>query len=161
MGYSYITLSGSRNSPIKSGLWLLLIPSLSTKIPWKHWMTSKMRLEVHSIDENILLIVETDASNTAVAATLNHTGRLVAFFSHTLTSTERKHASVEKEACAIVEVIKKWSHYLSALRFTIVTDQQAVHYMFHSEKLGKIWTIRSKDGGWNWALWLWHNVLHR
>ncbi|GAB1598560.1 hypothetical protein Ahia01_000133100, partial [Argonauta hians] len=93
---------------------------------------------LHSIDENVPLVVETDASDTAVAATLNQAGRPVAFFSRTLTPTERKHASVEKEACAIVEAIKKWSHYLSARRFTIVTDQQAVHYMFHSQRLGKI-----------------------
>ena len=93
---------------------------------------------LHSIDENMPLVVETDASDTALAATLNQAGRPVAFFSRTLTPTERKHASIEKEACAVVEAVKKWSHYLSARRFTIITDQQAVHYMFHSEKLGKI-----------------------
>ena len=37
-----------------------------------------------------------------------------------------------------MKAIKNWFHYLSARRFTIVTDQQAVPYMFHSEKLVKI-----------------------
>ena len=91
---------------------------------------------LHSIDENIPLIVENDILDTAVVATLNQAGRPVAFSSCTLIPTERKYVSVEKEACAIVEAIEKWSHYLSARQFTIVTDQQAV--MFYSEKLRKI-----------------------
>ena len=93
---------------------------------------------LHSVDEKIPLVVETDASDTAIAATLNQAGRPVAFFSRTLTTTEQKHSSVEKEACAIVESVKKWSHYLSARRFVIVTDQQAVNFMFDARRHGKI-----------------------
>ena len=78
---------------------------------------------LYSINENIPFIVETDALDTDVAAALNQAGRPVAFFSFTLIPMERKYASVEKESCAIVEAIKKWSQYLSVWRFTIVTDQ--------------------------------------
>ena len=93
---------------------------------------------LHSINDEHPLVVETDASDTAIAATLNQAGRPVAFFSRSLTQAERKHASVEKEAYAIVEAVKKWSHYLSARRFIIVTDQEAVNYMFNSKRPGKI-----------------------
>ena len=67
---------------------------------------------LHSVDKKMLLVVETDASDTAITATLNQANCPVAFFSCTLTTTEQKHSSVEKEACAIVESVKKWSHYL-------------------------------------------------
>jgi len=45
---------------------------------------------------------------------------------------------VEKEACAIVEAIRKWAHLLSGRRFTVVTDQQFVYFMYdvrHSSKI--------------------------
>ena len=95
---------------------------------------------LHSVDEKIPLIVETDASDTVIAATLNQANHPVAFFSCTLMTTEEKHSSVEKEdcVCAIVESVKKWSHYLSARTFVIVTDQQAVNFMFDARRHGKI-----------------------
>ena len=69
---------------------------------------------LHSVNEKIPLVLETNASDTANAATLNQANHPVAFFSCTLMTTEQKHSFVEKETCAIVELVKKWSHYLSA-----------------------------------------------
>jgi len=54
-----------------------------------------------AIDNSIPLAVETGASDHAFAATLNQSGRLVASFSRTLTGSEQRHPSVEKEAYAI------------------------------------------------------------
>ncbi|XP_076049681.1 uncharacterized protein LOC143030418 [Oratosquilla oratoria] len=68
---------------------------------------------VGPIDEIIPLVAETEASDTAISATLNQAGRPVAFFSRTLTPTECKHSAAEKEAFAIVEFVKRWSHYLT------------------------------------------------
>ena len=45
---------------------------------------------------------------------------------------------METEACAMVEAIRKWAHRLSGLRFTVVTDQQSVSFMYdvrHSSKV--------------------------
>lgn len=70
----------------------------------------------------IPLIVETYASDSAIAATLNQTGHLFAFFSYILTPMKCKYTSVEKEAFAIIKAVKKWSHYLLGQKFTIITD---------------------------------------
>ena len=93
---------------------------------------------VHSIDETIPFTVETDASDYAIAATLNQAGRPVAFFSRMLNASERKHSAVEKEAYAIVESLRKWRHFLIGRRFSLLTDQKSVSFMFDSRNFGKI-----------------------
>ena len=88
--------------------------------------------------ETDLLVLETDASDFALSACLSQGGKPVAFFSRTLKSHERKHHAVEKEACAVVEAARKWNHYLVGRRFLLITDQQAVSYMFSSQNHGKV-----------------------
>ena len=83
-----------------------------------------------SVNENLKFTVETDASDEAMAATLNQNGRPVAFFSRSFKGSEMNQASVEKEAQAIVEAVKKWQHYLLGKHFEIVTDQRSVSFMF-------------------------------
>jgi transposase InsO family protein len=90
------------------------------------------------IDEKLPFVVETDASDNAIAATLNQNGRPVAFYSRKLSDTERKYPSIEKEAYAIVEALRKWRHFLLIRPFSLITDQQGVSFMFGKSKLGKI-----------------------
>ena len=89
------------------------------------------------IDPYKPLCFETDASDEAIAATLSQEGRPVAFFSCSLNDPEKKHCSLEKEAYAIVESIRKWSHLLLGHPFTIITDQRSVSFMFsdHANKI--------------------------
>ena len=93
---------------------------------------------VMAIDETVPFIVETDASDHAIAATLNQSGRPVAFFSRTLSGSEQRHSAVEKEAYAIVEALRKWRHYLLGNHFQLITDQRSVAFMFDNKKAGKI-----------------------
>ena len=93
---------------------------------------------VVAIDDSIPFVVETDASDHCIAATLNQAGRPVAFFSRTLSKQEQRHPTIEKEAYAIVEAIRKWRHFLIGRHFRLITDQRSVSFMFDKHKLGKI-----------------------
>ena len=90
------------------------------------------------IDESIPFVIKTDASENAISATLNQNNRPVAFFSRMLSKSEFHHSSVEKEASAIVEAVRKWTHFLSGRHCTIITDQQSVVFMCSSINYSKI-----------------------
>ena len=90
-----------------------------------------------AIDEDLPFTVETDASSVAISASLNQNGRPVAFMSRTLQGSEVKRSSVEKEASAIIEAVRKWRHLLINKHFTLITDQKPVSFMF-SDNCSKI-----------------------
>ena len=91
-----------------------------------------------AINETLPFTVETGASNVAISPTLNQGGKPVAFFSRTLLAHQRKYPAIEKEALAVVEAFKHWSHLLLGRRFTLITDQRSVAFMFDARKHSKI-----------------------
>jgi len=80
----------------------------------------------------------TDASDNAIAAVLFQGGRPVAFISRTPSHCEKRYPAVEKEATAVIEAVCKWQHFLKGRYFTIVTDQEAISFMFDQRHHGKI-----------------------
>ena len=95
------------------------------------------KASLSSPNETDLLVLETDASQVALSACLNQNGRPIAFFSRTLQAHEKKHHIVEKEAAAIVESVRKWRHYLTGRKFKVITDQEAVFFIFNISAHGK------------------------
>ena len=95
-----------------------------------------------SIDPECEFVVETDASDFCIAATLNQDGRPVAFFSRTLSQSELNHHAVEKEAAAIVESIREWRHFLIGRKFKLITDQKSISFMFNSQRKSKIKNVK-------------------
>ena len=63
------------------------------------------RAALRSIDKNMPFVVECDASDVAISATLNQGGRPVAFMSRTLHGSELHYPVVEKEATDIIETV--------------------------------------------------------
>ena len=59
------------------------------------------------IDENNPFTAETDASDFAIAATLNPNGKQVAFHARSLFASAQRHSSAEKVTYAIIEALRK------------------------------------------------------
>ena len=74
-------------------------------------------------------------SDVGVSAVLQRNIRPVVFWSRTLNSNEKRYASVEKEASAIVEAVRRWSHYLLLRKFTIIIDKKIKKYLRRLKKL--------------------------
>ena len=91
-----------------------------------------------AVDEDVPFEVETDASEVAIAATLNQAGHPVAFFSRTLQGPETRLPSIENEPQDIIESIRHWKHYLTGKHFSRKTDQKSVSYMFDQRHKGRI-----------------------
>ena len=90
------------------------------------------------IKDDLPFEVETDASDYAIAAILSQKRKPIAYFSRTLNHCERNYSTVEKEATAIIEAVRKWSHFLKGRHFALFTDQKAISFMFDHNSRGKI-----------------------
>ncbi|XP_068245363.1 uncharacterized protein [Palaemon carinicauda] len=97
-----------------------------------------MDVPLRAVDESLPFLVECDASEVAVSAVLNQGGRPVAFMLRTLQGSELHYSAVEKKATAIIEAVRKWSHFLARRHFSLITDQISVMFMLDSRKQTKI-----------------------
>ena len=82
-------------------------------------------LEVASlnpIDEAVSVVVECDASESTISTTtLNQAGRPVAFMSRTFQCSQLHYPTVEKQATAIIEAVRKWSYFPLRREFHLIT----------------------------------------
>lgn len=85
------------------------------------------------------LVLATDASPTGVAAVISHvmpTGeeKPIAYASRTLTEAERNYSQIEREGLAIIFGIQKYHIYCYGRRFSLVTDNQPLAFIFGPKK---------------------------
>ena len=107
------------------------------------------------------IIVETDASDYAVAGILSITCSNreicpVAFYSRTLTALELNYNTHDKELLAIFEAFRNWRHYLegSASPIDVVTDHKNLEYFSTSKVLSH------RQARWSEFLSQFHLVIH-
>ncbi|CAF4800983.1 unnamed protein product [Pieris macdunnoughi] len=78
-------------------------------------------------------ILTTDASDVAIGAVLSQgtigTDKPVAYASRTLSDTEQKYSTIEKELLSIVWAIKYFRPYLYGKKFTIYTDHRPLTWI--------------------------------
>ena len=80
----------------------------------------------------------TDACDYAVGAVLvqvddSGTERVIQYVSHSLSSVQRRWATIEKEAYAVVYAISKLRPYLYGADFTVYTDHKPLTSLFTKE----------------------------
>ncbi|KAJ8895640.1 hypothetical protein PR048_000976 [Dryococelus australis] len=101
---------------------------------------------VSSIDAKVTFSVETNASDFAVGATLSQNNRPAAFFSRSLSKSEHHHSSIEKEAYAIVEALRKWRHFLMGRQFRLVNGSTVHHICVQQRPQKHIPAIHTSQG---------------
>ncbi|XP_037929430.1 uncharacterized protein K02A2.6-like [Teleopsis dalmanni] len=92
-----------------------------------------------SFDPSKPIILQTDASNVAIAGTLSHsfpngTIKPIAFVSRALSTAERNYSAIQKEALAIVFAVTKLRLYLLGNKFVLQTDHKPLLSIFGENK---------------------------
>ena len=95
-------------------------------------------------DPNKPVILSTDASSVGIGGTIFHvdpsTGKtsVIEFASRTLSKSERKFSTIEKEGLAIVWACEKWRPYLLCREFIIETDRQPLQLIFGTKGYDRV-----------------------
>ncbi|VDP73833.1 unnamed protein product [Schistosoma mattheei] len=96
------------------------------------FLQSDAVLRTYSPNAHSVLI--TDASPVGIGGVLEQEGRPIICVSRKLTVTERGYSQTQREALAVFWAVKRLHKYLFAKKFTIVTDHEALKFIYHPEK---------------------------
>lgn len=97
-------------------------------------------------------ILTTDASNYAIGAVLSQgsigSDRPVAYASRTLSDTESRYSTIEKELLAVIWAVKHFRPYLWGRKFSIYTDHRPLAWLYSlndpNSKLTR-WRLRLEE----------------
>lgn len=106
-------------------------------------------------------LLTTDASNSAVGGILGQIQdgkeRVIQYVGRSMNKHERGYSITEKEGLAIVYCLKVFDPYLRNCKFKIITDHQALKYIFNEKE-----NIGSRVARWAMALQQYdYTVVHR
>jgi len=76
----------------------------------------------------------TDASNYAIGAVLEQSGKPVMFISRRLNSSERGYGQTQKEGLAIIWAVKRFHKYIFGRKFNIISDHEALKFIYNPER---------------------------
>ena len=103
----------------------------------KDILTSEEGVLVH-YDPNKPVTLAVDASPRGLGAVISHVTeqgeRPIAYGSRTLTQAERNYSQIEREGLAIIFGLQKFHQYLFGRKFTIITDNKPLSYIFSPNK---------------------------
>lgn len=104
--------------------------------------------------------IQTDASDYGLGAVLTQSypegEKVVSFISRSLSSSERKFSTTEKECLAVLWAIERFRPYVEATRFTVITDHFALLWLSNlKDPAGRLarWSVRLQQYDFN--------VIHR
>ena len=80
-------------------------------------------------DFSLPFTLEADACDYGIGAVLMQRGKPIAFLSQALGPKAAGLSTYDKEAMAILAVLKQWKHYFAASSIVIKTDQQSLKYI--------------------------------
>ena len=92
---------------------------------------------LQSIDKPLSFVIECDASDVAIFASLNQGGRPLAFMSRTLQGSKKYYPTYEKKATDVIRAVKKSSHLLLRQTFNLITHQRFVAFMLDRRRRTK------------------------
>jgi hypothetical protein len=81
--------------------------------------------------------VRCDVSGFEIGVVLSQYDRLVAYFSEKMNEAKIKYSTYDKEFYAVIQVLKKWRHYLVPKEFVLYNDNHALKFLTRQEKLNQ------------------------
>jgi len=61
----------------------------------------------------------------------------ITYFREKLNEAKRKYKTYDREFYAVVQALKKWTHYLLSKEFILYTDNHALQYIMQQPKLSQ------------------------
>ncbi|KAK9077569.1 hypothetical protein SSX86_005906 [Deinandra increscens subsp. villosa] len=94
------------------------------------------------------MVVYSDASKLGLGCVLMQRGKVIAYGSRQLKTTEQNYPTHDLELAAVVFALKIWRHYLYGVKCTIFTDHKSLKYFFDQKELNmrqRRWLETIKD----------------
>lgn len=98
-----------------------------------------MNLLITHYDPSLPIVLASDALNYGVGATISHftsdrSTKGILHAARSLTTAERYHSQIEKEALSIIFAVKKIHTMTFGFQFTLLTDHKSLLAIFGSKK---------------------------
>ena len=89
----------------------------------------------------------TNASAVGLGAILEQNGRIIAYASRTLTSSEQQYSVIQRECLAIVHACKQFHHYLLGRHFVLITDHAPLQWPSAQKMQGMLccWALAMQE----------------